>query len=920
MTLVEKIKHGFKPDKGSLKRGFNHSWYYLIAALIPVVVVIAMYKVLGIYPFGNNSILNMDLWGQYFPMLSEQARNGFFSGFSWTGGLGFNSYAQSAYYCNNLTNLFYKPFEGFGLINAIDYVAVLRFALAGLTCAIYFKYHFKKRSVLLSVGASAYALCSYCIAFISQVMWIDSVIYFPLIVLGIEKLINERRPLMYCISLALALWSNFYIGFCICIFSAFYFVAKMIDRPFDRNFKKGWLYPFLTFSAFSILAAGICAFTILPTYDAVSQTVSSSAGFHDEIKSYHTMAEYIYALFPSAKLSFEYGVPNVNTGAFVFILLPIFFLNREVPFKKKLVFGAFLLFLYFSMNINALDFIWHGFHFPNQLPGRWTFMFSFVLVLLSLEGLNKIEGVRIRCVVASYIAAIAMINFAKYALTDDQLAEDDVRSAFTKLIILSTVYAVMLIAMRLFDNKDLIGKAVGRFMKRDISDASKKHLSATAVSVACCLLSAVIFFDIGSNAINAGADGIKVSDAKGYASVIDTIAPYVDQYKSDETDFYRMEANSGWTFDPGQLWGYKGVGIYSSVLSANSYKLLSGLGHGVYATNISIVANNYSPVLNSIFAVRYILDRDRSYSAAGMERTAQYETCDVYENKYTLPIAFKVSENVLSWQPDENGRARAIDAQNDLLSALCGGETGVFDKIGKSGEQPIAGGTEYTYTVPTDGYVFLQHNQNTGKLGVTAQGSSPYDVSLGYERFKSLGKFTAGDKITLTVTEADAAQSGIELYTFNEQSFANVYERLSRNGMKVDYVSNSKVEGTIDAGEGGVIFTSVPNDGGWTVKCDGEKIETLNVGGLIGLRLPAGTHELKFSYTVPGLLAGGALSVICLAVLVLLMILRSKLSGVQKENKAADNDSVETASEETEFVSVSSCETDDDSISEINEE
>lgn len=55
-----------------------------------------------------------------------------------------------------------------------------------------------------------------------------------------------------------------------------------------------------------------------------------------------------------------------------------------------------------------------------------------------------------------------------------------------------------------------------------------------------------------------------------------------------------------------------------------------------------------------------------------------------------------------------------------------------------------------------------------------------------------------------------------------------------------------------------VVYFSVPNDPGWTARIDGTETEIINMGGMMGIVVSAGTHAVEFSYFTPGLKLGAA--------------------------------------------------------------
>ena len=355
----------------------------LLSFLLPFNVIILALLFSGFAPFGKVSLMSMDAYSQYFPMLSDLRRG--ISTWSFSGALGFNQLAQSAYYTNSplWAFLFLVP-ESF-LISAIDLIVALRVGLSGLTFFIWMKERFKASDRTALPFSTAYALSGFCLAFLNQFMWYDAVVLLPLVALGLYRLDRGGKPWLYLIALSITLFSNFYIAYMVCLFSLLYAIYLTIKT------KKAWrthITFWTQFAAASLLAAGIMAFVLLPTYLALKRTIASDIAFNGELKLYHSFFDMLLPLLPFRKISLEYGPPNLYSGLTVFLLSLLTFIRKDKTLRQKGLFAGFLIFSYFSLNLNLLDFVWHGFHFPNQLPGRQSFLFTFVLISVAYPAMR----------------------------------------------------------------------------------------------------------------------------------------------------------------------------------------------------------------------------------------------------------------------------------------------------------------------------------------------------------------------------------------------------------------------------------------------------------------------------------------------------------------------------------------------------
>ena len=208
--------------------------YYVGAALIPIVVLTVVYVVKGIYPFGKNTFLSADMLEQYVCFLTElshKLKNGESLLYTWSRGLGQNYIAECAYYASSPFNIVLALFNAKQIPAVMNIMIIIRSGIAGVCMYTYLDKHLtiiegveNNNGFCNTVLAVAYALCSYMIKYFQNVMWLDGFMLFPIVILGLELLVKKKSKVLYICSLAFVIFSNYYIGFMVCIFCAIYFV------------------------------------------------------------------------------------------------------------------------------------------------------------------------------------------------------------------------------------------------------------------------------------------------------------------------------------------------------------------------------------------------------------------------------------------------------------------------------------------------------------------------------------------------------------------------------------------------------------------------------------------------------------------------------------------------------------------------
>ncbi len=360
------------------------SWYGA-AFLIPFVFILAGAIARKIAPFGENTLMAIDAWGQYFPMLREMKRafRSLDFSYSFTGALGFDLTAQSAYYTNSPLWFLLFILPGELTPGQVDLMVFIRFGLAGLTFFHYLSSHYGKKDYGMVFFSAAYALSGYTLAFINQFMWMDAVILLPLVMLGIEQIIKgEKGMLLYFVSLFLTIYSNFYIAFMVCFFAVLWYMLQTVCM--FSGLRNMFISAF-RFGICSLLAGILNLPVLLPLLRAIGNTLASDLGFGNTFRFYHSIKEMLEMFLPFRASSLAYEAPNIYFGIIPLVFCLIAVLSKE-KIIKKLSYLLLFVFMFVSFNFNLLDFIWHGFHFPNQLPGRQSFIFAFLGLVIAYSG------------------------------------------------------------------------------------------------------------------------------------------------------------------------------------------------------------------------------------------------------------------------------------------------------------------------------------------------------------------------------------------------------------------------------------------------------------------------------------------------------------------------------------------------------
>ncbi|MBR1743081.1 MAG: YfhO family protein [Lachnospiraceae bacterium] len=185
----------------------------------------------GFFPNGTKTTLFMDLKGQYTEFLASLRY--IFHGddtlfFSWSRAMGGNALGLYAYYTGGILSFLSCIFPVSKIWLAVEILEILEVGLCGLSFAIFLEWGVKKKTESFGViiFSACYALMSYNMVYTCCFMWIDGCIMLPLIMLGIEKIFQGKKGLLFYIFLSVAMISNYYTAYMICIFSVFYVLFR----------------------------------------------------------------------------------------------------------------------------------------------------------------------------------------------------------------------------------------------------------------------------------------------------------------------------------------------------------------------------------------------------------------------------------------------------------------------------------------------------------------------------------------------------------------------------------------------------------------------------------------------------------------------------------------------------------------------
>ena len=813
---------------------------------------------------------------------------------------------------------------------------ILKSGLAGLTFSIYLGRTRQKNTVGFTMFSVMYALCSYATMYQFNVMWMDALIWLPLITLGIESLVKEGRFKLFIISLAMAICSNYYIGYMLCIYVALYFFFYISSKPSGElnglNERYHRLKSLLRIGIASVIALMIAMTIILSAYYSLQlgKTSYQDNAFDPDLRFdiLHLVAKMFVGSFDTVRLE---GTPNVYAGTLMLIMLPVFYMSKRIKAREKALYTVLALLFVISFSLNTIDLVWHGFQTPVWFNYRYSFMFSFILLCMAYRGYEEIDEVGtgfLGKVGAALILIVAIIQktvvLTRYEYIDGSWKALSVTPGIG-MVWLSILFVLAYLAVFLV----------------------KKHTSLK--KTATVILSIIVFVEAFANSAINWAGELKdggCATRDNYRDYAVKLGTAVNEVYSKDSSFFRMEHLFYRKQNDNMLGNVNGLSEFTSTFNASTVNFMKKLGFFTSDPTIKYVSGN--PVSDSLLGVKYIIGTSEEDTNGKLpELSSVYSkyssvTTDsgfvIYENPYVLPIAYRIEGNLNKYYDEKQfygGDKSPFATMNHLVSGMLGKDTYVFEQCyyttskgslsgidyddngGISFRKGSSSDSSYFYfnvQAAHDGniYMYLPSPYTTAAT-LTVNGKSIYTNMFQGEtkRIIDLGSYEKGD-----VVRVELSFSHYRLYLWdtkdyfvqvNESVLKDVTDTLKAGGLQIEEYSDTSFKGTMNAVRDGAVFTSIPYDSNWRVYVDGERVETYEmVDAMLGFDISAGTHSVELVYVHTPFIAGVVISLLGIALLVAWSILDSKwrkkriLCYAENENENAPIDEDSTTEESCE--------------------
>lgn len=844
----------------------NYNYLYL-TTLLGLIVIITVYILQDIAPFGRNSMLTVDFFHQYGPMLAE-----FFDRihtkesliYSFNTGLGLPFFRNFFNYLSSPLNIIIFLFKRKDLIMSYSFIIGIRSIISAITMSYYLRKKFNTKTPILIGLGLLYAYSAYFTAYYWNIMWLDGLIFLPLIILGIENIINKNNGILYTISLAIMLYSNYFIGYMICIFSCIYFLAHLIIKTKKIEIKKMFKTIGL-FTICSLIAGALNAWALIPMFEALTSTNATMGSIPTNQYYAFTIPEFIKnhltGVTSTVFASDISNSPNVSCGILSIALFLLFLTNKKISLKRKIAYTSILILLLLSFYIAPLDYIWHAFHVPNDLPYRYSFLYSFTLILTSAYALKNIKNTSFIKVLTVYIISLLFITYT-YITKFNNITDNMIKINYLLITTYFLIYTLY------------------HFYQKFKKISSILFLGVITLE---CIVS-----------INHNWDILQYID-EFYSDYKDINTSIKLINKKDKELFYRTEKNNILTLNDGAWYDYYGQTTFTSMAYNNIAELQNDLGQpGNYINSYYYKQN--TPIYDLMFDIKYIVGSNNDNKRYSL--TLNENGTETYKFNYTTGLLFGGNSSIKNWN---NNYINPLEYQNDFIENTTNIENTLYRLTLKNKETIFENENEtlikFTYKNEFDNLYIYTDNSLINYIVINDNAYYKNDIDINeiqlkthnninnfytYDEAYVINEISNNKNIEIYVSYKNYLYEELDIYTINNEKFITAYEQLKEKEIKLTTFKEDTIKGTIDLKENTTIYTSIPYDKGWKVYSNGKEINTYQINNsLLGFDLNKGENNITLKYTPNNIDIGLGISISTLILTGTYLIIKRKKTSHQ---------------------------------------
>lgn len=882
-----------------------------------------------------------DAYRQHYPMavyfcqwIREVISNVFQGNFTmpmWDMNIGFGSDVMTTlhyYVFGDPLSLLYAFVKPEHASYMYSFIIILRYYLIGLSFIAYTREMKMKRFAAL-IGTFVYLFSSFSLyQGLYHPFFTNALLYLPLLLIGVEKINQNKRPYLLIVVTAISLFSNFYFFFMLTIFTFIYAMIRFLMNAEKRQVKL--FFQKLTKTVlFYIAGVGIACILFVPVLLAFIGNGKTGIDYSHSM-FFYPVYQYVqwftdfFTLQPPNGTSMTLGFHPIS-----FFTIAFLFLKRNKEIKEARVLKWAFILLSIGILSPMFGYVLSGFSYVSN---RWSFAYAFLIAftvsyaLPQLLSLTRKEKTQIFKAAIVYSAISITLMFMSWRLTT--------------IFGILTLFGVF--AMLWF------------FVKADKDTKGKIKYQKMTILGGLVLLTAMLLNIIPTVNNTPNLSSNKQLEQKVIAG---TLTDDIKTLKDD--DIYRVATLPTGMWNKSLLTKVPDTISYYSLTNGRVSQFQRELEVADQNSGITLKGFDERAALYSLLSTKYIAYNRKASNGEiyGFEKTKKG---NVIQNKYALPLGYtydayinKADYDSLTPLEKQEAILQAAVVEAPLSTVL----PKAFESAVKEIDYEIKGlsdleikdGTVYakgskpsmslyytslpeseTYIYMTDIkekfantvshpefykgqfsstslieqqiYDFVSKPRKTTVIQfVSARNSFPevslpnYDFYFGRKNILANGGYSEKVNYMTTIyfpAKGEYRYDELKVLALPIKSYEEKITKLNEEVLKNISMSTNEIRGTIDVSKNKVLCMAIPYSTGWTAYVDGKAVETFPMNTMfLGAEIEAGQHDLVFKYETPGLKVGAIISGGTLFVTLItaagyeLHRYRQKKKGSQKDEK-----------------------------------
>lgn len=869
--------------------------FYLLAFFIPMLVQIGIFFALKVYPFGENTYLPVDALGQYVSYL--QYFRDLFLGessifYSLSKSIGGEMYGLFAYYLISPYNFITLFFEKGNMTLAFDIILTLKISTCGLSFAYYLNRK-KKADFTNLIFVMLYAFSSYIITYGFNIMWLDSVMLLPFVIAGIEDLIQEKKILLYVVSLAITLITNYYMGFMVCVFSVIYFLYKLLYDECKN--KKEALKKISIFAIASICAVLISSIIIIPAFIGLqngrAEFSFSNINFEKNFEILNLTSKFFTNAFNLDEIQ-NNSMPPIFCGVFANVMVILYFFNKKIRIKEKiLTFIVFAIFL-ISFYINGANLLWMMGNIPAWYEYRYTIFFAFFFINIAHNGFENIRNVEIWKIILSFIVYQIIAFF-----TSMQNVELLDKTSIKLDIILVLIFDILLI----------LSKTDCKTNGFKLLDCIKRNYKKI-ILITIFLLSTANIINNAYYCMNIIRQEGSRTDQNAYSMLNNIYCRIINNLKEYDNSLYRIEKKDQISSNDPLILGYNGITYSASTYNKELHDLLGKLGIRKEHVHLEYNIEN-TKTFDMLLGIKYLIMNENYENKKNYD--LEYEDLfiknkiNILKNPYYLQLAYMVNNSIFNIQIEDN----SFENQNKILRNMTGinenvykkheGEikrtiTGLEDKTKDDKQEAYKKSDEesrikYEFKAESEDniYIYLKADSDNDARIYINEKDNGKNYSFAYDKILNVGKKEVGENVSFEIDlKGDIVIYGIYIYYEDDNILKKHYDVLSKEQANIEKINNSEYKVQITTQEDDkYLFLTLPYEEGWKTTVDGKEVQIEKaLDTFMAIKIEKGEHEIELKYNPPKIQLSLCMSVVGILTLTTYEIITRKIHTKEKLN------------------------------------